>query len=152
MNASGNRIHEVFPYLRVKDAAAAIRFYTSVFSATERFRLTEPGGRIGHAELALGNVTLMLSDEYPEFDCLAPQQPGAGGVLIHLHVDNADQLAAAAMAAGATMMREPADAFYGERSCIIRDPFGHDWMLGHEIEQVSPEEMQRRFTAMFPIP
>ncbi len=70
-------------------------------------------------------------------------------MVIHLHCDNADELAARAIAAGATMVREPSDAFYGERSCTIRDPFGHEWMLGHEIEQVSPEEMQRRYTAMF---
>jgi uncharacterized glyoxalase superfamily protein PhnB len=146
---AGNGIHEVFPYLRVKDASRAIAFYKSVFGATERFRLTEPGGRIGHVELDLGNIVLMLSDEYPEYGILAPQAPGATGMAIHLHVDNADELAARAIAAGATMVREPADQFYGERSCLIRDPFGHEWMLGHEIEQVTPEEMQRRFTALF---
>jgi len=91
----------------------------------------------------------MLSDEYPELDYFGPQSPGATGMVIHLHVDNADELAARAIAAGAVMVREPSDAFYGERSCVIRDPFGHEWMLGHEIEEVSPEEMQRRYTAMF---
>lgn len=72
MTQSKNRVHEVFPYLRVKGAEAAIRFYTEVFGATEKFRLTEPGGRIGHVELDLGNIVLMLSDEFPEYNCLAP--------------------------------------------------------------------------------
>lgn len=149
MSQRQNRVHEAFPYLRVKGAEAAIRFYTTVFDAAERFRLTEPGGRIGHVELDLGNIVLMLSDEFPEYDCLAPQEPGATGLVIHLHCDNCDELAARAIEAGAVMVREPSDAFYGERSCTIRDPFGHEWMLGHEIEKVEPEEMQRRYTAMF---
>lgn len=148
MNETFPQIHEVFPYLRVRNAVAAIDFYQCVFGAKERFRLTEPGGRIGHAELELGNIVLMLSDEYPEFGIHGPQGRGATGVAIHLHVDNADDLAARAVAAGATMVREPADQFYGERSCKIRDPYGHEWLLGHEIEQLSHEEMQRRFTAM----
>ena len=149
MNRPQNRINEVFSYLRVKGAPAAIAFCKDVFGATERFRLTEPGGRIGHIELDLGNIVLMISEEYPEYGILGPQSPGATGMAIHLHVENADELAARAVAAGATMVREPADQFYGERSCLIRDPFGHEWMLGHEIEKVTPEEMQRRFTAMF---
>jgi PhnB protein len=149
MSHTKNQIHEVFPYLRVRSAAEAIAFYTEVFGAKERFRLTEPSGRIGHCELELGKIILMLSDEYPEYNILGPKAPGATGCLIHLHVDNADALAAKAVAAGATLVREPKDAFYGERSCTIRDPFGHEWMLGHEIEQIAPEEMQRRFTAMF---
>jgi len=149
MSENSNRIHEAFPYLRVKGAPAAIEFYIRVFGARERFRLAEPSGRIGHVELELGNIVLMLSDEFPEYDCLAPQASGSTGFIIHLHCDNADELAARAIEAGATMVREPSDAFYGERSCTIRDPFGHEWMLGHEIERVSPEEMQRRYTAMF---
>lgn len=149
ISATHKPVHEVFPYLRVRDANAAIAFYVEVFGATERFRLTEPSGRIGHCELSLGNIVLMLSDEYPEYNILGPQSPGTAGFLIHLHVHNADELAARAIAAGASMIRQPADAFYGERSCTIRDPFGHDWMLGHQIESVTPAEMQRRFTAMF---
>lgn len=143
-----NEIKEVFPYLRVKDATAAIEFYTQVFGAREVFRLSEPDGRIGHAELQIGNSTLMLSDEYPEYDIFSPQSLGGTGTAIHLHVANADAVAARAVAAGAIMVREPADQFYGERSCAIRDPFGHEWSLGHEIEKVSHEEMQRRFAAM----
>lgn len=149
MSQNQNVIHEVFPYLRVKGAPAAIDFYKNVFGATERFRLTEPSGRIGHVELDIGNTVLMLSDEYPEFGMLAPQSPRSTGMLIHLHCDDCDEMAERAVAAGAVMIREASDAFYGERSCTIRDPFGHEWMLGHEIEKVEPEEMQRRYTAMF---
>ena len=149
MRQSPREILQAFPYLRVKDAPAAIDFYKRAFGATERFRLTEPSGRIGHIELDLGNAVLMLSEEFPELGLPAPRSPGATGMAMHLHCANADALAARAVAAGATMVREPADQFYGERSCMIRDPFGHEWMLGHEIEKVSPQEMQRRYTAMF---
>ena len=146
---STTEIIQVFPYLRVKGAAAAIEFYVHVFGAREIFRLSEPSGRIGHAELSIGNITLMLSDEYPEYGILGPQSIGGTSASLHLHVANADALAARAVAAGATLVREPVDQFYGERSCMVRDPFGHEWMLGHEIEKVSNEEIQRRFSAMF---
>jgi PhnB protein len=141
-------IHEVFSYLCVRDTAAAIRFYEQAFGATERFRLTEPSGRIGHAELQLGPAVLMLCDEFPEYGIRAPAEGGHPPHVIHLHLDNADAAAERAIAAGATMVRPPADEFYGERSCRIRDPFGHEWLLGHSIEEVTPEEMQRRYTAL----
>ncbi len=144
-----NTIHEVYPYLRVKGAEAAVEFYTKVFGAKEKFRLIDPSGKIGHVELDLGNIVLMVSDEFPEYDCYGPEAPGKTGFLLHLHCDDCDELAARAVAAGAEMIRESADHFYGERSCTIRDPFGHEWMLGHEIEKVAPEEMQRRYDAMF---
>jgi len=146
---AANQIKEVFPYIRCKGAADAIAFYAKVFGARERFRLTEPGGRVGHAELELGNLVLMLSDEYPEMGLLGPLSTGGSGAALHLHVDNADEYAQRAVAAGATMLMQPTDQFYGERSCKLRDPFGHEWMLGHEIEKVSHAEMQRRFDAMF---
>ncbi len=145
-----NHIREAYPYLGVKGAPAAIDFYKQVFGALERFRLVEPDGRIGHIELELGNIVLMLSEEFSEYGIHAPDvTKGAADMALHLHVDNADALAARAVAAGATLLREPADQFYGERSCSIRDPYGHEWMLGHDIEKVTPEEMQRRYTAMF---
>ncbi len=144
-----DEIKDVFPYLRLRGAAAAIEFYTKAFGASELFRLTEPGGRIGHAELTLGNSVLMLSDEYPECDALGPQALGGTVMCMHLHVVDADAMAARAVEAGATMLRPPADHFYGERSCTLRDPFGHEWMIGHEIEKVTPQEMQRRYDAMF---
>lgn len=141
-------IHELFVYLRVADAAAAIDFYQRAFGAEEKLRLTEPSGRIGHAELRIGPATLMLSDEFPEYELHGPKHLGGTTFAIHLHVDDADQLMARAVAAGATVLRPLADQFYGERSGTIRDPFGHEWLLGHAIEAVSPEEMQRRYSAL----
>ncbi|MEZ4333198.1 MAG: VOC family protein [Myxococcota bacterium] len=141
-------IHEVFAYLRLRDAARALAFYAEAFGAVEKFRLTEPSGRIGHAEMTLGNTTLMLSDEYPEFGIYGPDSVGGTSFTLHLHVDDADALIRRAVNAGATVVRAAADQFYGERSGTIRDPFGHEWNIGHEIEQVSPEEMQRRYDEM----
>ena len=141
-------IHEVFAYLRVHDSAQAIDFYARAFGATELFRLTEPSGRIGHAEIKIGPTTLMLSDEYPESDIRGPRSIGATTVSIHLHVSNVDQFFDQAVAAGATVVRPLQDQFYGERSRMVRDPFGHEWLLGGHLEDVSPEEMQRRYTAL----
>lgn len=138
-------VHEVFAYLRLRDAARAIDFYARAFGAVEKFRLTEPNGRIGHAEMALGHTTLMLSDEYPEFGIYGPESIGGTSFTLHLHVDDADALIRRAVEAGATVVRPAADHFYGERAGTIRDPFGHEWNVGHEIEQVTPEEMQRRY-------
>ena len=99
--------------------------------------------------MQLGDAAvLMLSDEFPEYGVRGPQAGDTRSVTIHLHVDDADAMGEQAVAAGATMLSEPADQFYGERSCSVRDPFGHVWLLGHSIEQVSPEEMQRRYTAL----
>jgi len=141
-------IHELFAYLRVQDAPKAIDFYREAFGAVEKFRLTEPGGRIGHAELELGGTTLMLSDEYPEFGIYGPKTIGGTSATLHLHVDDADAMIRRAVAAGAEVLREPQDQFYGERSGTLRDPFGHEWNIGHQIEQVTPAEMQRRYTEM----
>jgi PhnB protein len=141
-------IHELFPYLRVKDAGRAIDFYKQAFGAVEKFRLTEPGGRIGHCELLFGVATLMLSEEYPELGFLGPQSIGGTSMSIHLHLDDADAAIERAVAAGAIVVRPASDAFYGERSGTVRDPFGHEWMLGHNIEDVTPEEMQRRYDAL----
>lgn len=141
-------IHEMFAYICVPNAAQAIDFYSRVFGAREKFRLTEPSGRIGHAELDFGPGTLMLAEEFPEYGITAPR-PGQGtSVTIHLHVDNADEVIRRAVEAGATLEAEPKDEFYGERSGSFRDPFGHRWNIGHQIEDVSPEEMQRRYTQL----
>ena len=141
-------VHELFAYLRVQDAPKAIDFYREAFGAVEKFRLTEPGGRIGHAELELGGTTLMLSDEYPEFGIYGPKTIGGTSATLHLHVDDADAMIRRAVAAGAEILREPQDQFYGERSGTLRDPFGHEWNIGHQIEQVTPAEMQRRYSEM----
>jgi uncharacterized glyoxalase superfamily protein PhnB len=142
-----NHIKEVFPYLHVKDAAKAIDFYVKIFGAKEKLRLTEPSGRIGHAELELGPATLMLADELPEYEMRGPQAFGATTVSIHLHVDDADALINAIANAGGKVLIPPQDQFYGERSGRVRDPFGHEWNIGHHLEELSGDEMQRRYTA-----
>lgn len=141
-------VHELFVYLRAKSAQQAVDFYSQVFGAREKFRLVEPSGRIGHVELELGGTTVMLSDEFPEFDIHAPDPKAPASFVIHLHVDDADAMIERAVAAGARLLRAPQDHFYGERSGTLRDPFGYDWLIGHSIEAVGPEEMQRRYTAM----
>jgi PhnB protein len=141
-------IHEVFIYLCVRGGDAAIGFYTRVFGARETFRLQEPGGRVGHAELQLGPVTLMLADEHPEAGILSPLAFGGTGSRVHLHVDDVDVLAQRAVDAGANLVFGPADQPHGERQCRLRDPFGHEWLLGHPVgEPLSQDEMRRRYEA-----
>jgi uncharacterized glyoxalase superfamily protein PhnB len=131
-------IREVYPYLIVRGAESAIEFYRKVFGAEETLRIPdEERGRIGHAELRLGPVTIMLADEYPELGILSPAAFGGTGQVLHLHVDDVDALAARAVEAGAAMVREPTDYGHGERQCRVRDPFGHEWLLGHEIPRTS---------------
>jgi len=142
-------IHELYPYLCVRDAKAAIDFYGRAFGTRERFRLTEPDGRIGHAEVDFDGKILMLSEEYPEMGVRSAETLGASPVTIHLHVDDADALVARAVEAGATLERAPESHFYGERSGTVRDPFGYRWLIGHAIEEVPVEEMQRRYDALF---
>ena len=146
------QIHEVYAYLRVHDTAQALDFYARAFDAKEIFRLTEPSGRVGHAETRIGPVTIMISDEYPELGIRGPLSIGGTTFALHIHVSDVDRLFAQAVEAGATIVRPLADAFYGERSGLVRDPFGHEWLLGGEIEKVTPEEMQRRYTALFEEP
>jgi uncharacterized glyoxalase superfamily protein PhnB len=145
-------VHELFPYLRVHDAQRAIEFYTLAFGAKERFRLTEPSGRIGHAELDFDGTVILLSDEFPECGCVGPRTIGNTSFSIHLHVDDADAVLAHAVSLGATLVRPATDQFYGERSGAVRDPFGHEWLIGHSIESVSPEEMQARYTKLLSAP
>ena len=137
--------HELFAYLSVHNAVAAIEFYTAAFGAKEKFRLTEPSGRVGHVEMDFDGTTLMLADEFPEYNFRGPKAVGGTSVTMHLHVDNADQAIERAVKAGATVERPAVDQFYGERSGSVIDPFGHRWSIGHSIEDVKPEEMQRRY-------
>jgi PhnB protein len=141
------KVHELFAQLRVRDAAGAISFYEKAFGAIEKFRLIDPSGRIGHVELDFGGTTLMLSDEFPEYGCVGPESVGGASMSIHIHVDDADAVMRRAVEAGAEVVRPAQDHFYGERSGTVRDPFGYDWNIGHHIEDVSPEEMQRRYDA-----
>ena len=133
------------PYIIVKDAEAAIRFYTKVLGATEEFRLDTPDGHIGHAELKIGGGPLMLADESPAFGALAPPTIGGTPVKLHLDVDDVDAVMKRAEKEGATILRPAQDQFYGERSGMIADPFGHQWFLGTRKETLSAKEMQKRY-------
>ena len=144
----GVAVHEVFAYLCVDNAVDAIAFYENAFGATEKMRLVEPGGRIGHAELDFDGTTVMLADEFPELGVKSPSSIGASPVTLHLHVDDADAVVDSAAKAGATVEMPPTDMFYGERTAVVRDPFGHRWNIGHTIEDVAPDEMQRRYDQM----
>lgn len=136
-------------YLTVSDAAKAIVFYQAAFGATERFRLTDKTtGKVGHAEISIQGNLVMLADENPEWGNKSPSALGGSPVTFCLMVENADAALERAVAAGATVMMPAADQFYGFRSANVVDPFGHNWMLQHEIEKISPEEMQKRWDAM----
>jgi uncharacterized glyoxalase superfamily protein PhnB len=138
-------IREVFPYLIVHDAEAAIGFYRQVYGAEERLRIPDPEhGRIGHAELTIGPATIMLADEYPELGIRSPTAFGGTGRRMRLHVDDLDELAARAVAAGATMVSEPRDEDHGERQCRLRDPFGHEWLLGQDISGAAASSQTER--------
>jgi PhnB protein len=135
-------------YLCVKGAAAAIEFYKKAFGAAEVMRLNEPGPRIGHAEIRIGNSFISLSDEYPDYATLSPQSLGGSPVKIKLLVDDVDAFARTAVAAGATVVRPVQDQFYGERSGQLADPFGYTWIISTHMEDVTAAEMQRRIDSM----
>jgi PhnB protein len=134
----------VVPYLIVKGGHAAIDFYVRAFGATEALRLDQPDGRLGHAELRIGNAQLMLADEFPEREILGPRTLGGTPVMLQVYVEDVDALVARATAAGAELRRPPTDQFYGDRSAELRCPFGHRWVFATRIEDVSPDEMKRR--------
>ena len=137
---------QLSPYLIVSNAADAIAFYIAAFGATENFRLVDPAdGRIGHAEISLGGITVMLSDEYPDFGALAPATIGGSPVKFLLYVDDCDAVFAKAVAQGATETRPVKDQFYGERQGSLVDPFGHSWTLSTRVEKVDASEMQARW-------
>ena len=136
------------PYLIVRDGAAAIQFYQKVFGATLRMKLDAPGGRVGHAELEIGNSLVMLADEHPEMGALAPTTIGGTPVGLHLYLEDVDAVAKKAIAAGATLKRPVESQFYGDRLGSIIDPFGHLWHISTHVEDVSPEEIGRRAAAM----
>jgi PhnB protein len=138
----------LIPALAVHDGVKAIAFYQQAFGATELFRLIDPeSGKIGHAELLINGSTISLADEYPGFN-KSPETLGGTTVRFTLMVDDVETALTRAIAAGAIAVRPPSNQFFGHRSVTVRDPFGHEWMLQHEIEKVTPEEMQRRWNEM----
>jgi PhnB protein len=134
----------VTPYLAIDGASAAIDFYRKAFGATERMRMGGPEGKIGHAEIEIEGGLIMLADEYPDMEFRSPKTLGGSPVTMHMYVADVDAFCARASAAGATVLRPVADQFYGDRSCQLKDPFGHTWSFATHVEDVSPEEMQKR--------
>jgi PhnB protein len=137
----------VTPYLHVDGAAAAIEFYEKVFGAKERGRLPGPDGKLGHAEIEIGDGLIMLADEYPDFGALGPKTVGGTPVTINVYVEDVDAVFDAALAAGATSLREVENQFYGDRTGQFEDPFGHHWSVATHVEDVPPDEMEKRAAA-----
>jgi PhnB protein len=134
----------VTPYLIVDGAAAAIDFYKAVLGAAERMRMGGPDGKVGHAELEIGNSVIMLADEHPEMDALGPKTVGGTPVSLHVYVEDADGVFERAIEAGAEAERPVEDKFYGDRSGSFEDPFGHHWHVATHVEDVPPDEMSKR--------
>ena len=139
--------HSVTPYLSIKGAAAAIDYYKKVFGATELFRMAGPDGKIGHAEIKIGNSPIMLADEFPEMEFVSPQTLGGSPVGLMIYVDDVDTMFKNAISGGGTEVKPLQDQFYGDRSGTLRDPFGHVWTVATHVEDIAPEEMERRAKA-----
>lgn len=138
----------VSPYLIVDDATRALEFYKKAFGAKELMRHAAPDGRIGHAEIKIGDSVIMLADEHPEMDARSPTHFGGSPISIMIYLEDVDKQFKQAIAAGGTELRPLTDQFYGDRSGTIKDPFGHSWHLSTHKEDVSMEEMNRRMAAM----
>jgi PhnB protein len=136
--------HSVTPYLIVKGGAAAIEFYKKAFGATEVMRLPGPDGKVGHAEIRIGDSVVMLADEHLEMGAKSPQTIGGSPVSILLYVEDVDAVVRKAVAAGAKIQRSVEDKFYGDRMGTLDDPFGHVWHVATHTENVTPEEMKKR--------
>lgn len=140
--------HSVTAYLVVRGAAEAIAFYKQAFGATEMLRMDSPDGRVGHAEIKIGDSPVMLADEHPEMGIVGPQSLGGTSMGLVLYVEDVDAVARQAVAAGAIEKRPVQDQFYGDRSGTFEDPFGHRWTISTAKEKLSSEELQRRMEAM----
>ena len=139
--------HTLTAYLAVDDAAAAIDFYERALGAEERVRMAGPGDSVMHAELEIGDSLLMLSDPFPQASTKPPKELGGTTASLFVYVENVDELYKQAVDAGATSTMEPDDMFWGDRFASVQDPFGHSWTIATHIEDVSPEEMQKRSEA-----
>jgi PhnB protein len=138
----------VTPYLICANAESAIDFYKKAFGAEELLRIGEPG-MVGHAEMKVGNAIFMLADEHPEMGMLGPKAIGGSSVSLMVYVDNIDDFAAKAVEAGLEVLKPVGDQFYGDRSGLFKDPFGHMWSFATHIEDLSPDEMKERAAAMY---
>ena len=139
----------VTPYLVVDGAAKAIEFYKKAFGATEVMRMEDPGGRIGHAEIKIGNSHIMLADEYPDMGFRGPTSLGGSAVSLMVYVERVDDVFKQAKACGAQEMQPLKDQFYGDRSGTLKDPFGHVWTIATHVEDIAPDEMERRAKVYF---
>jgi len=141
--------NSITPYLIVRNAANAIEFYKKVFGAKEVMRMEKPGGKIGHAEVRIGDTKIMLADEHPEMSARSPESYGGSPVGIHLYIKDVDAILQKAMAAGATLLRPATNMFYGDRIGTVKDPYGHTWSVATHVEDVSAKEMKKRAAAMY---
>jgi PhnB protein len=139
---------QVTPYLCVDGAAAAIEFYSEVFGAKERMHMPAPDGKIGHAEIQIGDSVIMLSDEFPEMGVRSPRAIGGTPVMISVYVEDVDKVYDRAVKAGAKALRPPENQFYGDRSGQFEDPFGHRWSVATHVEDVPADEMAKRAAEM----
>ena len=141
--------HTATPYLFVSDAARAIDFYKAAFKAKELMRLAAPGGRVGHAQIKIGDSHIMLSDESPEMGARGPKTLGGSPVMLYLYVKDVDGVVDQAVGAGAKLLHPVKDQFYGDRSGGLEDPFGHLWHIATRKEHVPPKELRKRAEAMW---
>jgi PhnB protein len=139
--------HSLTPYLIVRDAASALGFYREALGAVERLCLKGPSGKVTHAEVQVGDSIFMLADEYPEMGFVGPQTYGGSPVSLLLYVEDVDARFAQAVASGARELRPVRDQFYGDRTGMLQDPFGHVWTIATHLEDLSPEEIDRRHAA-----
>lgn len=135
--------HSVTPYIIVRNAARALDWYKSVFGAQEELRFPAPDGKIGHAEIKIGDSHIMLADEFPQMNAVSPETIGGTASALMIYVEDVDSVFNKAVAAGAKVKQELQDKFYGDRNATFYDPFGHQWTIATHVEDVSPEEMQR---------
>lgn len=140
--------HSVTPYLMVDGAASAIAFYQEAFGATEVFRMSDEKGRVGHAEIRIGDSVVMLADTHAGTTCTSPRSLGGSSVGLMIYLENVDTVYARALKAGGKSLRPLTNQFYGDRSGTLEDPFGHVWTIATHVEDVPPEEIERRIAAM----
>src|SRR5438034_3922600 len=136
--------HTLTPYFSVDDAAGAIDFYKQAFGAKERMRMLAPDGKIGHAEIEIGDSVVMLSDPFPQATVRSPKELGGTSASVFMYVENVDAVVQRAVEAGATVTMEVADQFWGDRFGTVSDPFGHSWSIATHVEDLTPEEIAER--------
>ena len=141
--------HSITPYIIVHDGNAAIEFYQKAFGATEQMRMDAPGGKIGHAEVKIGDSIIMLADEHPDMGFVGPKTVGGVAGSLMIYTENVDEMYQRAIDLGATVKRPVENQFYGDRSGIVEDPFGHVWNIATHVEDVPPDELNRRMAELY---